>query len=132
MQKLKVLAVVLVILCTVSVAAAGENISGIWKEASGVSQATNIQLMYAQVGNTVHAVGYFEINGVPCVWHGTGTINGNTVEYPVLYSKPYPEWKRNGADGKHVLTLSADGKTVTGKWYNNNGDSGSTIYVKQK
>ena len=61
-----------------------------------------------------------------------GTINGNTVEYPMICNKPYPDWKGNGADGQHVLTLSADGKKVTGKWYNNNRDSGPTSNVEQK
>jgi hypothetical protein len=28
-----------------------------------------------------------------------GIMNGNTVKYPVIYNKPYPDWKGSGADG---------------------------------
>jgi hypothetical protein len=133
MKKLAVFALVLFILCEVSVAVAGHNISGIWREDSPAnSDVANAQLMYAQSGNNVQVVGYFEFKGTPCVWYGSGILRGNALEYSVIYSKPYPDWRGNGADGKHVMTLSGDGKTVTGKWHNNNGDSGPARYIKQK
>ena len=83
-----VVLVVLSIICAASIAFAGENISDIWKEVSGASHLTNIQLTYAQIESIVYAIGYVELDGVPCIWHGTGTINGNTAEYLEIYSMP--------------------------------------------
>ena len=128
MKKTAIFMAVLFILCAASIAVAEENISGIWVfEGSG---AANAQMILAQSGNKIQVVGYFEVNGTPYVWYGSGTLRGNALEYSVIYSKnPDPG---NGPNGKHVMTLSADGKTVTGKWYNNYGNSGTSSYVKQK
>jgi hypothetical protein len=128
MKKLAVLGVALFILCGVSVAVAGQNISGIWGgDGSGV---TNVQVIFAQSGKNVQVAGYFEINGTPYVWSGSGTLIGNALEYSVIYSKnPDPG---NGPNGKHVMTLSSDGRTITGQWNNNYGNSGTVRYVKQK
>lgn len=73
MKRLASAAAVLLLACAaVSATQAADNISGIWSEvSSGHPEVRNIQLMYAQTGNTVQAIGYFELNGVPCVWHGT-------------------------------------------------------------
>jgi hypothetical protein len=43
------------------------------KPSTGVFQPTNIQLTYAEIGSTVYAIGYFELNGVPCIRHGTAS-----------------------------------------------------------
>lgn len=131
MKKITVLIGFLFILCTVSIALAGENISGIWiGDFPADNDVSNVQLMYSQIGNNINVIGYFEFKGVPCVWQGTGTIKDSIVQYSVNYSKPYPGWKDAGE--KHVLTLSADGKTVIGKWYNNSGESGPAKYIKRK
>jgi len=130
MKKQTGMAVVLAILFVSSIAAAAENFSGLWEDKN--PDTVNSYYIYSQFGNKVQAAGYFEFKGVPCVWSGTGTVNGNEVEHTVIYSKkyPHPSWK--GADGKLVLTLSPDGKTLMGKWFNNNGDSGTKIIVKRK
>ena len=130
MKKLIIVTGFLFIFCVASFAIAGENFSGIWEDKN--PDTVNSQYIYSQFGNKVQVVGYFEYKGVPCVWSGIGTVNGNEVEHTVNYSKryPHPTWK--GADGKLVLTLSPDGRTLNGKWHNNNGDSGSKIIVKRK
>jgi len=128
MKKLAVFAAVLFILCAVSVAVAEQNISGIWVgEGSGVA---NAQMILAQSGNNIQVVGYFEVNGTPYVWYGNGTLTANTLQYSVIYSKN-PD-SGNGPNGRHVMKLSADGRKITGQWYNNYGNSGTGSYVKQK
>jgi hypothetical protein len=130
MKKMVIVAGFLSILFVATIAMAAENFSGIWEDKN--PDTVNSQYIYSQFGNKVQVAGYFEFQGVPCVWSGTGTVNGNTVEHTINYSKrhPHPAWK--GADGKLVLTLSPDGRTLSGTWYNNNGDSGTKIIVKRK
>ncbi len=130
MKKLIVVAGILFIFCASSIVMAGENFSGIWEDQN--PDTINSQYIYSQFGNKVQVAGYFEYKGVPCVWSGAGTVKGNEVEHTVKYSKryPHPTWK--GADGRLILTLSPDGRTLKGTWYNNNGDSGEKIIVKRK
>jgi len=130
MKKLIIVTGFMFIFCVASIAMAGDNFSGIWEDKN--PDTVNSQYIYSQFGNKVQVAGYFEYKGVPCVWSGTGTVNGNKVEHTVNYSKRHPDPIWRGADGKLVLTLSADGKTLSGTWYNNNGDSGSKIIVKRK
>ena len=131
MKKTTIFMAVLVILWAASIAMAEENISGVWEDVDPM--AVNAQSVYAQFGNKVHATGYFEFQGVqPCVWLGTGTINGNKVELTVIFSKKPSDPIWNGADGKYVLTLSPDGRTLSGTWYNKNGASGAKKIVKRK
>jgi hypothetical protein len=135
MKRLNLIAGILFIFCMTGVAMAQENMSGIWDEDADLQRSegvSNFEIIYAQFGNQLQATGYFEYRGVSCVWAGTGTVKGSTVEVTVNYSKRYPGQVWKGADGRFVLTLSADGRTLTGKWYNNNGDSGPKTFVKRK
>ena len=130
MKKTTIFMTVLIILCAASIAVAAENVSGIWKTTEGGGATTTDYLLLAQSGNNVHAIQYFELNGNPYIWYGSGTFQGNTLECSVTYTKnPTPGYT---ADGKIVGTLSADGKQLTGKWFNNYGNSGNYVYVKQK
>jgi hypothetical protein len=95
-----------------------------------MSGVANEHFLLAQSGNKTTSVTYFEFNGAPFVYYGFGTVNGNTLEYSYKYSKnPTPKVTTNG---KFVMTISDDGKTLTGKWYDDYGNSGNCTYVKQK
>jgi hypothetical protein len=135
MKKLIMLAGILFISCAACVARAEENMSGIWEmdaQSQRTSGLSNYQIIYAQFGNRLQAAGYFELRGVSCVWSGMGTVKGSAVEHTVTFSKRYPDPAWKGADGRYVLTLSPDGRTLTGTWCNNNGDSGPIGFVKRK
>jgi hypothetical protein len=109
---------------------AGRNISGVWDDdGANMSKA---QVIYSQVGNQISVQGSFIYNGVTCEWNGSGTINGNKVEHTVNYTKRYPDPSWNKADGKLVLTLSPDGKSLTGTWYNNTPGSGPKHLIRRK
>jgi hypothetical protein len=129
MKKLKVFASVLVILCAVSVAIAGENISGIWVQRNPMSGVANEHFLIAQSGSNITVVVYFEFNGAPYVYYGLGTAKDNTFEFSYKYSKnPTPGVTTSG---RQVMSLSADGKLI-GKWSDDYGNSGNSVYVKQK
>ena len=120
--------VVLFFLFGVSIVYAGENISGIWDEQNSNPEVTHITNIITQFGNKIVVSAYYEWRGAHNVWSGSGTINGNKVEFTVNYSKK----TQFQYDGKKVFTLSADGKTLTGNWYDNKGNSGPNIMVKQR
>jgi hypothetical protein len=135
MKKLIPIAGILFIFCAARVAMAQENMSGIWDEDAQSQRTSEISrsvIIYAQFGNKLRATGFFEYKGDTCVWAGTGTVDGKAVEHSVNYSKwgSLPGYK--DADGGFVLTLSPDGRTLTGTWHSNNGGSGTKKFVKRK
>lgn len=108
---------------------AARNISGAWYS-DDTPEVTNNKFSYSQVGNRITAQGSFSYQGRVCRWNGTGTINGDEVEYSVNYHGTHPAG--NAADGKQVLALSPDGMTLTGTWYNNGGQSGRITPIKRR
>ena len=128
MKKCTVLVVIVFILFMATGAMAELNISGIW--ATGGGGISHEQTIYSQRGNNVVVTGYFEINGIPYVWHGTGTLKGNVLEYSYFWGKN-PDMG-NGPNGKHVITFAADGKSFTAQWSDNNGNSGTFRSIKQR
>ena len=135
MKKLILMAGILFIVFAARGARAQENMSGIWDEdtqSQRTSEVSGSVIIYAQFGNELRAIGFFEYKGDTCVWAGTGTVNGKAVEHSVNYSKwgSLPGYK--DADGGLALTLSPDGRTLTGTWHSNNGSSGTKKYVKRR
>jgi hypothetical protein len=72
---------------------------------------------------------YWEFEGTSIVGHGVGSVWGNQVEYALKSTRI-----RSGLDpdGRHELTLSADGKTLSGTWKNTRGESGPLKFIKIK
>ena len=105
------------------------SIVGTWEDDS--PDLSNSRYTYSQSGNNIQLRGSFVHKGFTCEFSGTGTIKGNKVVHSVTYSKrpPDPAWR--GADGGLELTVSPDGKTMTGTWHNNNHDSGAKRLVKR-
>jgi hypothetical protein len=130
MKKIAVLGVILFIFGYITFAVAESNISGLWGDGDRNPSLTNYQVIYSQIGNKINSAGHCEWNGTPVVWHGSGFIDGNKVEISFTYSKS-PGWN-DGDSGKHVFTLSPDGKTLSGKWINNRGQSGIAKHVLLK
>jgi len=128
MKKCTVLIVIVFVLFMATGAMAELNISGVW--ATGDKSISNEQTIYSQRGNKVVVTGYFEINGAPHVWHGTGTLKGNALEYSYSWGRN-PDMG-NGPNGKHVITFAADGKSFTCQWSDNNGNSGTFRSIKRK
>jgi hypothetical protein len=99
------------------------SIEGEWRDES--PELSNSVVVYTQNGNQISARGSFIFNGFRCEWVGSGSISGNQVTHTVQYTRRPPDEAWRGADGRLVLTLSADGRVLSGTWSNNNGHSGA-------
>ncbi len=121
----------LLILCTAAVSLAAPNISGIWESAQDDPNVSDLTFTISQVGNQAVATTFFRFKGEPCVWGGTGTVQGNRFVTSQAYGRRYHDWSK-GNDGRLELTISADGTTLSGRWYNELGHSGAVTYRKVK
>jgi hypothetical protein len=109
----------------IPVASAPDPISGLWKEAS-TPKHENSFVVFSQDAGLLFVTCYWEFEGTPIGWHGEGSAWGNQVEYAYKSTKIRPGWD---PVEKHELTLSADGKTLTGIWKNTRGESGPLKFI---
>ena len=100
-------------------------IIGFWEEV-GVSDSL---VLYAQDGNIVYVIGTYAINGQPRLWHGFGQREGNTITYSTEITLGPAQAK--GKTGKHILTISSDGRTLAGNAIASDGKS-SSLTMKKK
>jgi hypothetical protein len=85
-------------------------------------------VLWAQDGNIVYVIGTYVINGEPRLWHGNGLREGNAATYTYEITIGPAKGK---ITGKGVLTISSDGKTLTGNNAASNGTS-SSITMRRK
>ena len=111
-MKKKVLSVsfALVLLLLSSVSFAEITLDGVYEEVG----ATESIVVYAQDGNMVYATGYYVINGQPRVWYGHGRREGNIISLSTKITRG-PSSLTKMKPGKHIMTISSDGTTMTGK-----------------
>ena len=128
-MKKKVLSVsfILVLLFfVVSVSSAEVAIDGVYEEAGYPDSVA----VYAQDGNMVYVTGYYVISGQPRVWYGKGQREGNVISYSTKITRG-PSSVTTPKPGKHTLTISSDGTTMTGKATSSDGTS-SFFTMKKK
>jgi hypothetical protein len=125
-QILSVSFVFVLLLFVVSVSFAEITLDGVYEEVGG----TNSIVVYAQDGNTVYVTGYYDINGQPRVWYGQGQREGNIISHSYKITRG-PSSLTTMKPGKHVLTISPDGKTMTGKATTSEGKSESFTMKKK-
>ena len=94
----------------ISAASAADPISGLWKEVS-TPKHENSYVVFSQDAGMLFVTCYWEFEGTPIVWHGVGSAWGNQVEYAYKSTRIRSGWD---PVGKQELTLSADGKTLSG------------------
>jgi len=123
------LVTVALLLSVVSSAVAAPNISGIWDSVQDDPNVSDLVFTISQVGNQVVATTFFKFKGEPCVWGGSGTVQGSKFVTSQKYGRRYHDWPK-GTDGRLELTISSDGTTLTGNWYNELGQSGAVKYKK--
>ena len=112
----------------ISAASAADPISGLWKEVS-TPKHENSYVVFSQDAGMLFVTCYWEFEGTPIVWHGVGSAWGNQVEYAYKSTRIRSGWD---PIGKHELTLSADGKTLSGTWKNTRGESGPLKFIRIK
>ena len=106
-----------------SIGAQARSIQGEWRDEN--PDVSDGVATYTQNGGQIRVRGSFVYNGFRCEWEGSGSISGNRVTHTVQYTRRPADAAWRGADGRFVLTLSADGRVLSGTWSNNNGDSGA-------
>ncbi|MCX5855724.1 MAG: hypothetical protein NTZ24_14335 [Deltaproteobacteria bacterium] len=129
MKKKKVLSVsfvLVLLLFVVSAAFGGVTLDGVYEEVG----YTDSVAVYAQDGNMVYVTGYYVINGQPRVWYGKGQREGNIISYSTKITRG-PSSLTTMKPGKHTLTISSDGTTMTGKATSSDGKS-SSFTMKKK
>lgn len=107
------------------------NVSGTWVSTADDPNVSNAQVVFTQSGTAIKTRATFYFRGTLVSWNGSGTVSGNRVETTVIYDRLYPGWN-SSSNGKWVMTLSPDGETMTGRWYNNAGASGGITYRRKR
>jgi hypothetical protein len=128
-MKKKVLSVgfaLVLLLFVVSVSFADVALNGVYEE-EGYPDSVAV---YAQDGNMIYVTGYYVINGQPRVWYGRGQRAGDTISYTTKITRG-PSSLTTMRPGKHTLTISPDGTTMTGKATSGDGTS-SSFTMKKK
>jgi len=119
---------ILLLLLLTPAALAGDSISGLWEEVSTPEHKSSV-VIFSQEGETIHVASYWEFRGQKVVWHGKGTRKGNLVKYSYSTTRGPSKWEPYGV---HDLTLSKDGKTMTGTWKNQKKQSGPLKFIRKK
>ena len=114
------------LLFIVSVSFAETTLDGVYEEVGYPDSVA----VYAQDGNMVYVTGYYVISGQPRVWYGKGQREGSIISYSTKITRG-PSSLTTMKPGKHVLTISPDGKTMTGKATSSDGTS-SSFTMKKK
>jgi len=116
------------LLLTTPAVLAGDSISGLWQEVSTPEHKSSF-VVFSQDGEKVHVACYWEYRGQEVVWHGKGTRKGHRVKYAYNTTRGPSNWEPYGV---HDLTLSKDGKTMTGTWTNQRKESGPLKFIRKK
>jgi hypothetical protein len=103
------------------------NLSGLWQSAES-DHAKNDYLIIAQEDNAIFVSHYLEWKGQPLIEHGSGLRDGDTIHYAVRVSRGIPGW---AVAGTHHLTLSPDGKTLSGHFKDNRGNTGPIKFTRK-
>jgi hypothetical protein len=104
------------------------DLNGIWTKTTS-PDPNNITIFYHEK-NVVKAMGYSEIDGIKVVWHGEGQMKGSHLQCSYRYAEnAIPDgWE---PEGVMELTLSQDGKEMTGTARSNSGGwSGEIGFVR--
>lgn len=114
----------LLILLAVSSRALAADVTGVWQYES----MPDSQVIISQDGNLLHICAYHGLNGVPAaiISYGIGVIDGDKIKLQFkVVRRPNSTWGGSNGVTYQDLTVSSDGKTITGTWRNDSG-SGTT------
>ena len=103
------------------------SITGLWADSNSAA-FTNCHAIFSEKDGKVSFAHYLEFNGTGMVEEGKGTITGNKVQYDVIVTKAIPGW---ALAGTHILTLSDDGKKLSGIFKDAKGNTGPIVFVKR-
>ncbi|MBZ5672072.1 MAG: hypothetical protein LAO04_20400 [Acidobacteriia bacterium] len=119
----------LLILVAASSSTFAADITGVWQYESMPDSTVTI----AQDGSALHVCAYHGLNGTPAaiISYGTGTIDGSTTKLKFkVVRRPNSTWGGSTGVTYQDLTVSPDGKTITGTWRNDLGQGTAAKLVR--
>ena len=105
-----------------------QNFNGIWVDSSSTS-FSNCSAVFSVKNDSVFMTHYLEFNGNPFVEYGIGKVYGKKLKYNVNVTLQVPGWKTT--KGKHILTISEDGKTLRGTYEDDSGNKGVLVFKRK-
>ena len=119
----------LLILAVVSSKALAADVKGVWR----YEGLPNSEVTIAQDGNLLYMSAHHGINGTPAaiISYGIGVIDGDKihVQFKVV-RRPTPTWGGSNGVTYQDLTVSPDGKTITGTWRNDTGSGAAAKLIR--
>jgi hypothetical protein len=106
------------------------NVTGTWVSPDS-GDTTNAVVTFTQTGSRLTARARFKYRGADVSWNGEGSLTGNSLRTTVIYDRLAPGWT-SAVNGRWEMTISADGQTMTGRWYNDAGQSGAITYRRSQ
>jgi len=128
MKKSLIGIVLFTVLLVASISHGGASINGFWHQ----PDESDSLILFSQEGKNIHVLGTYAINGQPRVWHGSGQRYGDTISYTYTITLGPAQALAAGRNtGKHTLTISPDGRAMTGSGVASDGTS-SAMALKKK
>jgi hypothetical protein len=112
--------------CVGDTVVTGAALAGLWRD-SNTTVYKNSSIIFSVEGSNIEMLHYMEWQGKPFVEKGRGKIYGSRLDYFVVVTNPIPGWAMTG---EHFLTISSDGRTLSGAFEDENGTLGSLVFKK--
>ena len=119
----------MLMLLVVSTKALGADVTGLWR----YEEIPDSQVIISQDGNVLYISACHALNGAPAavISYGIGVIDGDKIKLQFkAVRRPNSTW--GGANGVtyEELTVSPDGKTITGTWRNDVGQGAAAKLIR--
>jgi hypothetical protein len=102
-------------------------VNGIWADSNTTDFTNGYAIFSVDTKGKIAVTHYVEYKGKAMIEKGFGTCTNNTLTYNVMVTKAIPGWATRG---KHVLTLSEDGKTLRGYYKDQDGNKGPLVFKR--
>jgi len=119
----------LLTLVAVSSKAFAADVTGVWRY-EGLSDS---EMTIAQDGNLVYICVHHGLNGAPAavIGYAVGIIDGDKIraQFKVV-RRPNSTWGGSNGVSYQDLTVSPDGKSITGTWRNDSGSGAAAKLIR--
>jgi hypothetical protein len=119
----------LLTLVTVSSKALAADVTGVWQY-EGLPDS---EVTIAQDGNLVYISAHHGVNGTPAaiISYAIGVIDGDKIKVQFkVVRRPTPTGGGSNGVTYQDLTVSPDGKTITGTWRNDSGSGTAARLIR--
>ena len=119
----------LLTLVALSSKALAADVTGIWRY-EGLPDS---EVIITQDGSLLHICAYHGLNGAPAaiISYGIGVIDGDRIKVQFkVVRRPTPTWGGSNGVTYQDLSVSPDGKTITGTWRNDSGSGAAAKLIR--